>query len=140
MRGEYSDAYTRKVIENARAFYREAIRRSLLTKLPFMEVKIDSTRNPDRHRYIPCARHSWGRPKSTKRHYANTLFIICSDVVFDQQSFSNCLRVFISASMCRCGIRPDRSGGTFKSRLAPRARQMERMPTNSMTDRGASLS
>jgi len=78
--------------------------------------------------------------KLSKRHHATVVFGMFSASMFDQQSFSNCVRVFISASMCRCGIRPDRSGGTFKSRFAPRARQMERMPTNSMTDRGASLS
>jgi len=54
MRGEYSEAYTGKVIGNARAFYRDAICRGLLTESPFMDVKIDSNRNPDRQRFIPA--------------------------------------------------------------------------------------
>ena len=49
---DYSKAYTGKMIRTARHVWRDAIEREHLALNPFVGVKIDSSRNPERQRFV----------------------------------------------------------------------------------------
>ena len=50
--GRYSEAYTSKMIRQARHVWRDAIDRKILPENPLAGVKVGSSRNPERQRFI----------------------------------------------------------------------------------------
>ncbi len=55
MRGDYSIAYSGKMVRCARQIWRDAIDRKTLTENPWLKVKVGSNRNVERQRFIPRA-------------------------------------------------------------------------------------
>ena len=55
LRGEYSEAYTAKLVMVAKAFFRDVARRKLIDASPFTDVVNGSQRNAERQRFIDAA-------------------------------------------------------------------------------------
>jgi integrase len=52
MLADYSEAFTSKIMQMAKAFFRDGVRRKLIASSPFVDVKNGSQRNPARQHYV----------------------------------------------------------------------------------------